>query len=45
MAKLSGVTYQAKPLKKPKGIKKNRTALGKLSLIMRPNSIWLDSLT
>ena len=45
MAKLGGVTHQAKPSEKPRGMKKNRTALGRLGLIVQPDGIRLDGLT
>ena len=45
MGKLGDVTYWAKPLEKPKGMRKDRTALGKLGQMMRPDGIRLDGLT
>ena len=45
MAKLGGVTNQVEPPKKPEGMRKDRTALGRLGLMMRPNGIQLDGLT
>ena len=33
------MAHQAKPLKKLEKMKKNRTVLGELGLIMRPNNI------
>ena len=45
MPKLGGVTYRAKPPKKPKGMRKDKTALGRLGQIVRPDGIRLDGLT
>ena len=45
MAKLGGVTYLAELLERLGDIKKDRTALEKLDLIMQLHSIWLDSTT
>ena len=45
MAKLGGMTHQVELLEKPEGIRKNRTVLGRLGLMVRPDGIWLDSLT
>ena len=45
MAKLGGVTHQAKPLEKPEGIKKDKIALGRLGQMVRPDSIRLNGLT
>ena len=45
IAKLGGVTYCAKPLKRPKNMRKNRTALEKLGQIVRLDGIWLNGLT
>ena len=39
MAKLDGVTCQAKPLERPRGIRKDKTALEKLGQMMRPDCI------
>ena len=43
MAKLGGVTHQAKTPERPKGIRKNRTALERLGQMVRLDSIRLDS--
>ena len=45
IAKYDSVTHQAKLPERPEGMKKDRIALGKLGQMVRPNSIWLDSLT
>ena len=45
MAKLGDMTNQKKPLKRLKGIKNDKIALKKLSLIVQPDTIWLNSLT
>ena len=45
MAKLGGVTYWVELPKRPKGIKKDRTILGRLGLMVRPDGIQLDSST
>ena len=45
MAKLDGITHQAKPLEKPESMRKDRIALGRLGLIVRPDGIRLDGLT
>ena len=45
MAKLGGVTHRAKSPKRPEGMKKDRTALGKLGQMVRPDGIRLDGLT
>ena len=45
MAKLDGVTHQAEPSKKLEDIRKNRTVLEKLSLMVRFDDIWLDNLS
>ena len=45
MAKLSGVTYQAKLPEKPGGMRKDRIALGRLGQMVQPDGIWLNSLT
>ena len=39
MAKLGGVTYQAKPPERPEGMRKDRTALERLGLMVRPDGI------
>ena len=44
MTKLDGVTHQAEPLKRLEGMKKDRIALRRLGLMVRPDDIWLDSL-
>ena len=44
MAKLGGITHQAKPLEKLEDMRKDRTILGKLDLMIRLNGIQLDSL-
>ena len=45
MAKLGGVTHWAEPPERPEGMRKNRTALGRLGLIVRPEDIRLDGLS
>ena len=45
MAKLNDVTYQIELLEKLEDIKKNRTTLERLGLIVWLDSIWLDSTT
>ena len=45
MAKLGGVTYQAELPEKPQNMKKNKIAWGRLGLIVRLDSIWLNGLT
>ena len=44
MAKLDGMIYQIKPLEKLESLKKNRSLLEKLGLIIQVNGIWLDGL-
>ena len=45
MAKLGGVTHQAKPTEKLESIRKNSIILEKLDLMVQLDSIWLDSTT
>ena len=45
MAKLGGVTHWVKPPKRPRGMRKDITALERLGQMMRPDSIRLDGLT
>ena len=45
MAKLCGVTHQAKSLEKLEGMRNDRTVLGKLGQMIRPDGIRLDGLT
>ena len=45
MAKLRGMTHEAKPSKRPGGMRKHRTALGRLGQMMQFNGIRLDGLT
>ena len=45
IAKFGSMTHQTKPLKKPKSMRKDRTALGRLGLMVRFNSIWLNGST
>ena len=45
MAKLGSVTYQVEVLEKLEGIRKDKTALKRLGLIVRLDNIWLDGLT
>ena len=42
MAKLGSVTHQAKPTERVEGMKKDRTALKKLDLMVWLDGIWLD---
>ena len=45
MAKLGSVIHQAKPLERPGGMKKDKTALGGLGQIVWLDGIRLDSST
>ena len=45
MAKLGSMTYQAKLLKRPEDMRKDRTALRRLGLMVRLDGIRLDGLT
>ena len=45
IARLDSLTHQAKPLEKLKGMKKDRTILRRLGLMIQPDNIWLDGLT
>ena len=45
MAKLGSIIHQAKPPKRPEGMRKDRTALERLGQMVWPNNICLDDLT
>ena len=45
MIKVRSITHRAEPLKKSEGMKKDRTVLEGLGLMVRPDGIQLDGLT
>ena len=45
MVKFGGVIVQVKPPEKPRGMKKDRTVLGRLDQMMRLDGIRLDGLS
>ena len=45
IAKLGGITYQAKSPEKPEGMRKDKTALKRLGQMVWLDGIWLDGLT